>query len=75
MHTVCMHHEAQLLPMLNNILGRSTCRIATAEQHVSVPKSFADTDVSKQFQRFEVCSKASNWNTATQVLELPMVLE
>ena len=48
-----------------------------AERHdcVSVPKSFLDRDIRKWFQCFKICSKANNWNTATQVMKLPMLLE
>ena len=46
-----------------------------AGRHVSVPKSFSDGDVSEWLQRFDICSKANEWNAATQALKLPTLLE
>ena len=42
---------------------------------MSMLKSFLDGDISKWLQCFKICSKANNWNTATQVMKLPMLLE
>ena len=42
---------------------------------MSMLKSFLDGDISKWLQCFKICSKANNWNTATQVKKLPMLLE
>lgn len=43
--------------------------------HISVPKSFCDGDAREWFQRFEICSKANQWNDATKALKLPTLLE
>lgn len=44
-----------------------------AKRHVSMPKSFADGDVREWLRRFNICSKADNWNTVTQALKLRQI--
>ena len=44
-------------------------------RHVSLPKPFASGDVNEWYQRFEICSKANEWNNATMALKLPTLLE
>ena len=44
-------------------------------RHISVPKPFASGDVSEWCQRFEICSKANDWDNATMALKLPTLLE
>ena len=44
-------------------------------RHVSLPKPFASGDVNEWCQRFEMCSKANEWNNATMALKLPTLLE
>ena len=44
-------------------------------RHISLPKPFASGNVNKWCQRFEICSKANEWNDATTALKLPTLLE
>ena len=44
-------------------------------RHISLPKPFASGDVNEWCQRFEICSKANEWNNATMALKLPTLLE
>ena len=44
-------------------------------RHISVLKPFASGDVSERCQRFEICSKANDWDNATMALKLPTLLE
>ena len=46
-----------------------------AYRHISVPSSFATGDANQWFKRFEICSRANEWNEATQALKLPTLLE
>ena len=46
-----------------------------AEQHISVPTSFAGGDVAEWFQRFEICSRANRWDAAMKTLKLHTLLE
>ena len=46
-----------------------------AERHISIPTSFVGGDVAEWFQRFEICSRANRWDTATKALKLPTLLE
>ena len=41
-----------------------------AYRHISVPSSFATGDANQWFKRFEICSRANEWNEATQALTL-----
>ena len=43
--------------------------------HISLPKPFISGDVSKWCQRFEIFSKATDWDNATMALKLPTLLE
>ena len=43
--------------------------------HVSLPKPFSTGDAVEWFQRFEICSRANEWNDAKKVLKLPTLLE
>ena len=47
----------------------------TTGRHISLPKPFASGDVNEWCQRFEICSKANEWNNATMTLKLPTLLE
>ena len=49
--------------------------MASAGRHISLPKPFASGYVSEWCQRFEICSKANEWNNATMALKLPRLLE
>ena len=49
--------------------------MASSGRHISLPKPFAPGDVSEWCQRFEICSKANEWNNATMALKLPTLLE
>ena len=44
-------------------------------RHISLPKPFASGDVNEWCQRFEICSKANEWNDGTMALKLPTLLE
>ena len=46
-----------------------------AYHHISVLSSFATGDANQWFKRFEICSRANEWNEATQALKLPTLLE
>lgn len=48
-----------------------------ANRHISVrvPKPFTSGDAGEWFKRFEICSKANEWNDATKALKLPTLLE
>ena len=46
-----------------------------AYRHISVPSSFATGDANQWFKCFEICSRANEWNEATQALKLPTLLE
>ena len=54
--------------------GLAVARMATG-RHISLPKPFASGDVNEWCQRFEICSKANEWNDATMALKLPTLLE
>ena len=43
--------------------------------HVSLPKPFSTGDAVEWFQRFEICSRANEWNDAKKTLKLPTLLE
>ena len=45
------------------------------QRHISLPKTFANGDVSEWFKRFEICCAANEWNDATKALKLPTLLE
>ena len=44
-------------------------------RHISLPSFFATGDANLWFNRFEICSRANEWNAATQALKLPTLLE
>ena len=44
-------------------------------RHISLPRPFTSGDVNEWCQRFEICSKANDWNDATMALKLPTLLE
>ncbi len=46
-----------------------------ANRHISVPKSFADGDAAEWFKRFDICSKANEWNDGMKARKLPTLLE
>ena len=46
-----------------------------AERHISVPKPLATGNPVEWFQKFEICSKANNWNAETMAVKLPTLLE
>ena len=46
-----------------------------ASRHVSVPKTFSSGDVAELVKRFEICSRANEWDDATKALKLPTLLE
>ena len=43
--------------------------------HISLPKPFSTGDAVEWFQRFEICSRANEWNDAKKALKLPTLLE
>ena len=43
--------------------------------HISIPKSFTSGDATEWFKRFEICSKANQWNDATKAVKLPKLLD
>ena len=49
--------------------------MTAAGRHVSLPSTFATGDAVQWFRRFEICSKANDWNEATQALKMPTLLE
>ena len=49
--------------------------MASSGRHISLPNPFASGDMSKWCQRFEICSRANEWNNATMALKLPTLLE
>ena len=46
-----------------------------ASPHISLPKPFATGDAVEWFQRFEICSRANEWNDNKKALKLPTLLE
>lgn len=44
-------------------------------RHISLPKPFASGDINEWCQRFEICSKANEWDDGTMALKLPTLLE
>ena len=46
-----------------------------ADKHASVPKPLATGDASEWFIRFEICSKANEWDNAKMALKLPTLME
>ena len=52
-----------------------TTTTMSANKHISIPKTFSLGDVDEWFYRFEICSKANDWNAATQAAKLPTLLE
>ena len=52
-----------------------TTMTTSANKHISIPKTFSSGDVDEWFCRFEICSKANDWNAATQAAKLPTLLE
>ena len=46
-----------------------------ASSHISLPKPFATGDAVEWFQRFEICSRANEWNDNKKALKLPTLLE
>lgn len=45
------------------------------QRHISLPKTFANGDISEWFKRFEICCAANEWNNASKALKLPTLLE
>ena len=43
--------------------------------HISIPKPFASGDATEWFKRFEICSKANQWNDTTKAVKLLTPLE
>ena len=56
-------------------LCRMTTTTTSVNKHISIPKTFSSGDVDEWFCRFEICSKANDWNAATQAAKLPTLLE
>ena len=46
-----------------------------ASRHISVPKTFSSGDVTEWLKRFEICSRANEWDDAMKALKLPTLLE
>ena len=49
--------------------------MTAAGRHVSLPSTFATGFAVQWFRQFEICSKANDWNEATQALKMPTLLE
>ena len=43
--------------------------------YISIPKPFPSGDATKWFKRFEICSKANQWNNVKKAVKLPTLLE
>ena len=49
--------------------------MSNSSKHISIPKTFSSGDADEWFSRFEICSKANDWNAATKATKLPTLLE
>ena len=49
--------------------------MVTNSSHVSLPMPFTTGDAVEWFQRFEICSRANDWNDTKKALKLLTLLE